>query len=104
VNHASIAAEALRFRMRTLPGSLVDAERFDVDGAADFAVACGDPTIDSAMRRLATAWRRAGLEPEAMGQPWREDDARRLLAAGGADVIDALDDILRGIASHAVFT
>jgi hypothetical protein len=104
VNHARIAAEALRFRMRTLPGSLVDPERFDVDGAADFAVSCGDPTIDAAMRRLGTAWRRAGLDPEQMSQPWREDHARRLLSSGGTDVIDALDDIVRGISSHAVFS
>jgi hypothetical protein len=104
VNHARIAAEALRFRMRTLPDSLVDSDRFDVNGAADFAVACGDPSIDAAMRRLGTAWRRAGLDPEQMGQPWRDDHARRLLSSGGSDVIDALDDIVRGISAHAVFT
>jgi hypothetical protein len=104
VNHARIAAEALRFRMRTLPGTLVDPDRFDLDGAADFAVACGDPTIDSAMRRLGTAWRQAGLDPEQMAQPWRDDDARQLLSSGGLEVIDALDDIARGISSQAAFT
>jgi hypothetical protein len=89
--------------MRTLPDSLVD-ERFDVDSAANFAVSCADPAIDAAMRRLGTAWRRAGLEPEQMGQPWRDDHARRLLSAGGTEVIDALDDIVRGISSHSLST
>ena len=88
-----IAAEALRFRLRTLPSTLVDLDRFDLDGAADFAVACGDPAIDSAMRRLGTAWLQAGLDPQRMGEPWRDVDAARLLDVGGSDVIDALDDI-----------
>jgi len=101
MNHAKIAAEALRFRMSTLQHTLVDADRFDVDAAATIAVTCGDPTIDGAMRRLGTAWVRAGLEPERMGQPWSEEDGRRLLARGGTDVIDALDDIVRGVARQA---
>jgi hypothetical protein len=104
LNHAKIAAEALRFRLRTLPSTLVDLDRFDLDGAADFAVACGDPAIDAAMRRLGTAWRRAGLEPQRMSQPWRDADAERLLAVGGTEVIDALDDIARGVSAQAVFT
>ena len=104
LNHANIAAEALRFRLRTLPSTLVDLERFDLDAAADFAVACGDPGIDSAMRRLGTAWHRAGLDPQRMGQPWRDVDGERLLAVGGTEVIDALDDIARGISAQAVFT
>jgi hypothetical protein len=103
LNHAKIAAEALRFRLRTLPSTLVDLD-LDLDAAADFAVACGDPDIDAAMRRLGTAWRRAGLDPERMGQPWRDADAHRLLSIGGTEVIDALDDIMRGISSQAVFT
>jgi hypothetical protein len=104
VNHARIAAEALRFRMRTLPGTLVDPDRFDVDAAADYAVSCGDPVIDSAMRRLGTAWMRAGLAPERMSQPWRDADARRLLDVGGIAVIDALDDIARGVSAQAALS
>jgi hypothetical protein len=39
-----------------------------------------------------------------MAQPWRDDDARRLLASGGIEVIDALDDIARGISPQAAFS
>jgi hypothetical protein len=35
-----------------------------------------------------------------MGQPWCDNDARRLLSVGGPDVIDALDDILRGVSAQ----
>lgn len=101
MNHAKIAAEALRFRMSTLQHTLVDADRFDVETAATIAVTCGDPTIDAAMRRLGTAWVRAGLEPERMSQPWTDAEARRLLSFGGTEVIDALDDIVRGVAAQA---
>jgi hypothetical protein len=104
VNHAKIAAEALRFRMATLQDPIVDPTRFDIDGAAAFAVTCGDPTVDSAIRRLGTAWVRAGLDPVDICLPWRDADARRLLRSGGPDLIDALDDIVRGISVLAVFT
>jgi hypothetical protein len=104
VNHAKIAAEALRFRMSTLPRTLVDPDRLDVEGAAAVAVTCGDPVIDGAMRRLGAAWRRAGLDPERMGQPWRDVDARTLLSVGGPEVIDALDDIVRGASAQGAFS
>ncbi len=104
MNHARIAAAALEFRLATLHDTLVDSTRFDVDGAAACAVACADPTIDSAIRRLGAAWTRAGLDPARMCEPWRAADARRLLDSGGSAVIDALDDIVRGVNRQAVFT
>jgi hypothetical protein len=104
VNHASIAAEAIRFRIATLQDPLVDPDRFDLHGAAALAVACGDPAIDSALRRLGAAWRRAGNDPADLCEPWRAADARRLLTTGGHDLIDALDDIVRGARAQAVFT
>jgi hypothetical protein len=104
VNHAKIAAEALRFRMRTLQHSLVDPGRFDIEAAAAVAVTCGDPLIDSAMRRLGTAWQRAGLDPEDLVEPWHDADATRLLDTCGSSVIDALDDILRGVSAQAIST
>lgn len=104
MNHAKIAAEALRFRMRTLQHPLVDPDRFDVEAAAAVAVSCGDPLIDSAMRRLGAAWRRAGLSPDRISEPWHDADANRLLDICGSSVIDALDDIVRGLSSQAVFT
>ncbi len=104
MNHARIAAAALRFRLTTLQQTIVDPSRFDVERAAMCAVGCGDPEIDAAIRRLGSAWHRAGLDPARMCEPWREADARRLLEAGGAAVIDALDDIVRGVNRQAVFT
>jgi hypothetical protein len=104
VNHASIAAEAIRFRIATLQHPLVDPERFDVDRAAALAVGCGDPVIDSAIRRLGAAWRRAGNDLRDLCEPWRHADARRLLAVGGDDLIDALDDMVRSVCSQDVFT
>jgi hypothetical protein len=103
MNHARIAAAALKFRLATLRDTLDDPTRFDVDGAAACAVACGDPDIDSAIRRLGNAWMRAGLDPAGMCEPWRPRDAQRLLEVGGIAVIDALDDIVRGVNRQAVF-
>lgn len=104
MNHARIAAAALQFRLSTLPDTLVDPSRFDVDRAAACAVSCGDPVIDSAIRRLGAAWSRAGLPTARMCEPWRVADARRLIEVGGTAVIDALDDIVRGAHRQAVFT
>lgn len=103
MNHASLAREALRFRLSSVHRAL-DPTRFDLDGAAAFAVSCGDPVVDTAIRRVGTAWLRAGLEPESIVEPWSEADGNRLLEYGGFDVIDALDDIVRTIKTYAVFT
>lgn len=104
MNHAKLAREALRFRCATLADTLVDPGRYDVDGAAAFAVGCGDPVIDGAIRRIGTAWVRAGLDPERITEPWTRTESARLLATGGPAVIDALDDIVRAVSRHAVFT
>jgi len=104
LNHARIAAAALQFRLATLQDTLVDPTRFDIDGAAACAIACGDPEIDSAIRQLGNAWTRAGLDPARMCESWCALDGDRLLAAGGIGVIDALDDIIRGVNRRAVFT
>jgi hypothetical protein len=97
MNHAKIAAEALRLRARTVQRPLLDPGSVDLDEAAACAVSSGDPNVDGAIRRLGAAWVRAGLDPAAMDRPWSEVDAQRLLDRGGADVIDALDGIARGI-------
>lgn len=108
MNHARLAAAALQFRLATLRDTRDDTAgpdpaRFDVEAAAACAVGCGDPDIDSAIRRLGTAWRRAGLPLDRMCEPWCAEDAARLLDAGGSAVIDALDDIVRGVNRRAVF-
>jgi hypothetical protein len=104
VNHARIAAAALRFRLTTLQHTLVDPTRFDVESAAASAVSCGDPEVDRAIRQLGDAWMRAGLDPARMCEPWRACDVDRLLDVGGIGVIDALDEIVRGASHRAVFT
>ena len=104
MNHAKLTREALRFRLQSVNEPLFDPDAFDVDAAAAFAVSCGDTDIDSALRRLGTAWREAGLDPDRICEPWRPDDVRRLLRARGSVVIDALDDILRSINRQAVFS
>lgn len=104
MNHASFAASALRFRLSTLESTLVDSSRFDIDGAAAVAVSCGDPDIDSALRRLGNTWIRAGLDPSRLCEPWRDADAARLLHSGGSAVIDALDDIVDGVNRQAIYT
>ena len=103
VNHTLLAREALRFRLASVHRAL-DPSRFDLDGAASFAVSCGDPVVDSAIRRVGTAWLRAGLDPESIVTPWTEANGNRLLEYGGFDLIDALDDIVRTIKTYAVFT
>lgn len=103
MNHASLAREALRFRLRSVARA-IDPERFDLDGAAAFAVACGDPTVDAAIRRIGTAWLRCGLDSERIALPWTDDEAEHLLRYGGVDVIDALDEIVRTIKTYGVFT
>lgn len=103
MNHTALAREALRFRLASVCGP-ADPDRFDLEGAASFAVSCGDPVVDSAIRRIGTAWLRAGLEADAIAAPWSATAAKRLLDAGGFDVIDALDDIVRTIKTYAVFT
>ena len=103
MNHTLLAREALRFRLASVHRAL-DPSRFDLDGAAAFAVSCGDPVVDSAIRRVGTAWLRAGLDPESIVAPWTESNGNRLLEYGGFDVIDALDDIVRTIKTYAVFT
>jgi hypothetical protein len=103
VNHTRLAREALRFRLTSVHRAL-DPARFDLEGAAAFAVSCGDPVVDTAIRRVGTAWLRAGLDPESIVEPWSERDGNTLLEHGGFDVIDALDDIVRTIKTYAVFT
>ena len=71
MNHTLLAREALRFRLASVHRAL-DPSRFDLDGAAAFAVSCGDPVVDSAIRRVGTAWLRAGLDPESIIAPWTE--------------------------------
>jgi hypothetical protein len=94
VNHTRITAEALRYRLNLVRGPLVGDRDWDLDRMADQSVTAADPTVDSAIRRIATAWVRAGLEPRELCTPWNGPAVDRLFAEN-PELVDALDDIVR---------
>ena len=100
MNHGRIVAEAIRYRLdqvQVAPASRAD---FDLETMAAFTISAADPAVDGAIRRIATAWTRAGLDPEKLSEPWACPDTRALFKIH-PDLIDALDDILR-VATHAL--
>ena len=94
MNHTRIAAEAIRFRISTIRRPLVSSETIDVDAMAAAAVAAASPEVDSALRVIATAWQRAGFDPEEMIEPWRGEQAEYF--RGRHELIDLIDVIVRG--------
>lgn len=95
MNHALIAQNALAYRNDMVVDSFT-AGRFNPASVAALAVECGDPTIDSAIRRIGTAWTRGGLAPERLGRTWRGSDVDRLFAEDPT-LLDAIDDIIRTV-------
>ncbi len=94
MNHARIAAEAIRFRISTIRRPLVSSETVDVDAMAAAAITAAAPEVDQALRIVATAWQRAGFEPEALAKPWTGEQADYVKSR--PDLIDAIDTIVRG--------
>jgi len=94
VNHARITAEALRYRLNLVRTPLVSDEEWDLDQMAAQCVCACDPVVDGAIRRIATAWRRAGLDPTQLCHPWAGDEVDALFAAH-PELIDALDELVR---------
>ena len=94
MNHTRIAAEALRYRLNLVRTPLVGDDEWDLEKMAGASVAAADPLVDSAIRRLATAWTRAGLEPGALCLPWQGPAVDRLFV-DQPELVDALDDIVR---------
>ena len=94
VNHARIAAEALRYRLDLVRGPLVNLTDWDIETMAGMSVAAADPSVDGAIRRIATAWVRAGLPEEGLCKPWACPEAQALFEAN-PHLVDALDDIVR---------
>lgn len=72
------------------------AGRFDPAATASIAVECGDPTIDSAIRRIGTAWIRGGLQPEDLVETWSGPLVDRIFAEDPT-LLDAIDDIIRTV-------
>lgn len=96
MNHTRIAAEVLRFRLGTLDKGI--GVPFDLDEAAEIVVACGDPGADQALRVVGETWRAAGLPPTAIDHQWSAGDIARMRNVGGATLIDAIDELVAGLA------
>lgn len=94
MNHASIAAEAIRFRISTIRRPLVSSETVDVDAMAAAAITAAAPEVDAALRTVATAWLQAGFEPEELVRPWKGEQAD--FFRNRPELIDAIDAIVRG--------
>lgn len=95
MNHARIAQQALHYRNAMVVDSYT-AGRFDPAAVADLAVECGDPIIDSAIRRIGTAWIRGGLEPEKLAETWSGPLVDRIFSEDPT-LLDAIDDIIRTV-------
>ena len=94
MNHTRIAAEALSYRLRMVRRPLVQGDEWDLECMAGRTVAAGDPVVDGAIRRLATAWIDAGLEPTHLCVSWQHPTVDALFS-DNPHLVDALDDILR---------
>ena len=99
VNHAKVAAEAIRFRISTIRRPLVDSETIDVEAMGAASVTAGNPEVDAALRRIATEWQRAGLDWEALGRPWGAEAME--LFKDRKDIIDDIDVIVRAAGTAA---
>ena len=95
MNHARIAQQALLYRNAMVNDSFT-ASRFDPLMIATVAVECGDPTIDTAIRRIGTAWIRGGLQPEQMVETWSGPLVDRIFQEDPT-LLDAIDDIIRTV-------
>ncbi|MFQ5557256.1 MAG: hypothetical protein ACE5GB_07085 [Acidimicrobiales bacterium] len=93
MNHTRIAAEAIRFRLSTVRRPLADGTAWNVDQMAASTVAAGEPAVDSAIRRIATAWVGAGFSAHDLTRPWTDPRVIRLFT-DQPDLVDALDDIV----------
>ena len=94
MNHTRIPAEAIRFRISTIRRPLVSSKTVDVDAMATAAITAATPEVAQALRLVATAWQRAGFEPEDLVQPWTDEQADFFKSR--PDLIDAIDVIVRG--------
>lgn len=97
MNHARIAAEALRYRLMTLGIDESSPSVIDASAAATRAITCGDFEIDSALRQIASAWVAAGLAVESLDQPWVGPEIDALFQAK-PHLVDALDALVQRVA------
>lgn len=95
MNHARIAEQALRYRNEMVADSFT-AGRFDPAEVAHIAVECGNPAIDTALRKIATAWRRAGLPLDELTNVWSGPEVDALFESN-VDLLDSIDNIIRAV-------
>ncbi len=72
------------------------AGRFNPGAVARVAVECGDPVVDSAIRRIGTAWTRGGLPTQDLLEPWSGDEVDQIFEQDPT-LLDAIDDIIRTV-------
>jgi len=94
VNHTRIAAQAIRYRLDLVRSPMLDPNPTQLEQMAGATVAAAEPSVDSAIRRIATAWIDAGIEPELLCQRWGGPSIDQLFHSNPC-LIDALDDIVR---------
>lgn len=94
MNHTRIAAQAIRYRLELVRNPMLDPDPAQLLQMAGATVAAAEPSVDSAIRRIATAWIDAGIEPELLCQRWNTPAVDHLFRANPL-LIDALDDIVR---------
>ncbi len=99
MNHVEIASRALAFRFRLLHPDDPSPPPALIARLATAAVTAPDPTAAGAIRRLATAWVRHGLDPEALAHPWTSPAVDELFRSH-PELIDALDDLIRAASAN----
>ena len=95
MNHARIAEQALRHRNGMVSDSF-NAGRFDPAEMAHIAVECGSPVVDTALREIGTAWRRASLPLDALTEPWSGTEVDEMFRTNAA-LLDSIDNIIRAV-------
>ena len=103
MNHAQIAKEALNMRLATLPSNITNELLLDTRKAGELLAACGDPSVDKAIRNLGDTWQEAGLPPEMIEGPWTEKQIKDLILVGGNELLDILDELVNGITRCKIY-
>ena len=92
MNHAQVAAQALRYRFCSIHGRAPEPSSYDAEAVASRAVTCGDPVVDSAIRRLVSALSAAGVEPSSLVEPWERPEVAAVFTAR-PELFDLVDEI-----------
>jgi len=101
VNHERIATQALRYRFSAVRGPLAHPSELELEAMARISVTAAEPSVDGAIRRLASCWCEFGIPLEDLTEPWTSYRVTQLFEEY-PELIDALDDIVRvAVRPHA---